>query len=595
MSKGNALKSRNKKVSVIAFIFLLLFIGYFYTIQDFPKSKNSIYLNGEIITINEKMPTAQAMWVENGLIKSIGTNDEILKLKPESTEIVDLKGAVILPGFIDPHTHPSLSAFFADMIDLSGFTHNSNQEVWDHLREAVKAAKPGEWIVCKGIDPVLVKDLKTPSIDFLNEISPNNPLILFAQSLHSYWGNTIAFQEVGINKNTPNPSKSSYYEKDEKGALTGLVVEQEAFRPFITKLQEEVLTKDVLTKAINQTLKEYAQNGNTTIVSTGLTVNDKNSLILFEHLSSENSSFLYKLLEKIGILPTRTPHPRHFIYLRHDTPSLIPEDNESEDDFYDIIGIKHWMDGSPYIGSMYLKEAYLSSDLTQNELHIPEGHAGKALISKEELVSFIKEFHQKGWQIAFHTQGDAAIEEVLEAFEIVDQEIDLNSQRHRIEHCLLLPEAGLDQMKKLNITPSFHINHLYYYGDALKNSMLGPDRVEKILPIKATQEKEIIFSLHADQPMFESKPFRLIQTAIERQTQSGYTISIDQQIGLMDGLKALTIDAAWQIHKEDKIGSLEVGKYADFIVLDQNPFKVDIGKLEEIKVLRTFINGNEVK
>jgi hypothetical protein len=149
-------------------------------------------------------------------------------------------------------------------------------------------------------------------------------------------------------------------------------------------------------------------------------------------------------------------------------------------------------------------------------------------------------------------------------------------------------------MKRLNITPSFHINHLYYYGDALRTDILGEERTQRILPIASTKKGEIKYSLHADQPMFESKPFRLIQTAVERKTKSGYLIGEGEKIELLEAIRSMTINPAWQINMDEKIGSLEIGKYADFIILDINPFTVPTHKLEDIKCLKTFVNGNQI-
>ena len=150
-------------------------------------------------------------------------------------------------------------------------------------------------------------------------------------------------------------------------------------------------------------------------------------------------------------------------------------------------------------------------------------------------------------------------------------------------------------MKNLNLTPSLHINHLYYYGDALKADLIGKERAEKIVPLGSLEERAIKYSIHADQPMFESNPFRLIQTAVERKTRSGAILGDSQNITVLEAIKSLTIHAAWQIHMEDKIGSLEKGKYADFIVVDKNPFTIPTSKLNTIKCLQTYINGNLTK
>ena len=581
-----------RKPIILVILFLLLLSGYFYITNDFKKTTATIYTNGTIITLEKEMPLAEAMLVENGIIKAIGNNNEILKLQTNQNK-VDLKGATILPGFIDPHTHVALSAFLANMVDLSGFTHKTNQEVWSYLRATVKTKKSGKWIVGKGIDPILVKDLQSPNLAFLDKISPDNPLILISQSLHTYWVNSKTFEKVGITKETKNPSKTSYYERDSLGNLTGLIAEQEAFLPILEQLRKEVITSKALINATTKVVKEYAKNGNTTIVSAGITINDAKPLRLYKYLSTDKPSFTNQLLATFGMLPKRTQNPRHFIYVRFDKAFLLP-DKKTSNDFYNIIGVKHWYDGSPYTGSMYLEEPYLVSNLTKNGLHIPKGYRGKPLIKDTDLVRFIKKYHTKGWQIAIHTQGDIANRKVLEAFKKASKNVDISSRRHRIEHCVLLSETSLNTIKELGITPSFHINHLYYYGHALQQDILGNERAQKILPIGAAQANKIIYSMHADQPMFKSKPFRLIQTAVERQTKEGDTLGYKQRISVLDGIKAMTINAAWQINMENKIGSLKKGKYADFIILDKNPLTIPIKKLQDIQILQTFVNGNKV-
>ena len=579
------------KLLVVAGIFLLA--CYFLISKDFDKNEAIIYTNGNFITLDKNLPKATAIFVEDGKIIDIGNSTTLQENHP-TIKTIDLKGATVLPGFIDSHTHVALSAFFNDMIDLSGFKHKNNAEVWKYLQEQIKTKKEGEWIICKGIDPILVEDLKTPNITFLDKIAPNNPVLLVSQSMHTYWVNSATLKKVGIDKNTPNPSEASFYEKDSNGELTGLIAEQEAFTPILNQLKEDVLTSNFLINSTVKTLKKYAKNGNTTLVSAGITINDDKPLRLYEHLSAKKSSFLNQSLVTIGLLPKRTQNPRHFIYIRHDRSFLLPKE-ELEDDFYNIIGVKHWFDGSPYTGSMYLKEPYLSSDLTKNELHIPDGYSGKALVEEDSLVKFIKKYHAKGWQIAIHSQGDLSNQKVINAFKKANKTVNIKEKRHRLEHCLLISSNSISEMKDLNLTPSFHINHLYYYGKALSESVIGKTRAEKILPIKTTEKLQIPYSLHADQPMFESKPFHLIQTAVKRQTKESDTLGYQQRISVLNGLKAMTINAAWQIHKEDKIGSLSKGKYADFIIVDKNPLETPIDSLHNIQVIKTFVNGNEIR
>ncbi|GGG97767.1 lipoprotein [Polaribacter pacificus] len=572
----------------------LIFILYTYLLRDFRRTLPTLYTNGHIITLNEENDFAESMFVENGKIVDIGTNEQLKKYDLKNVDIVDLKGATVMPGFIDAHTHFSISMFLSEMHDLSGFKFKTNKEVWERFEQIVKSTKKGDWVICKGIDPILVQDLVPPSIEYLDKIAPDNPVLFFSQSLHNYWANTKAFELVGVDVNTPNPSAHSYYGKDNNGNLNGEIIEQEAVKPFFDVLKNEVLTTKKLGAAASKVMLDYAKNGNTTIVSAGITIEDSKPLLLFKHLSNNHPQLLGNVLATVGLFPTRKQYPRHFMYMRHDMSHLMPERKQKVNDFYDIIGVKHWYDGSPYTGSMYLNEPYLNTDLTSLKMHIPVESRGQALVKIDSLKNFIRSYHTKGWQIAIHTQGDAAINEVITVFEELSTELDFSTSRHRLEHCLLLPKENVNRLKKLHLTPSFHVNHLYYYGDALQTDILGTQRAANMLPIHTVQESNIKYSLHADQPMFESNPFRLIQTAVERKTSTGVVLGKDQRITVLEAIQSLTTSAAWQINMEDKIGSLEKGKYADFIILNQDPLKTKISELSNIKCLQTYINGNLV-
>jgi len=586
---------KRKYLYIIAVIGIIILAAVFSLKRDFKKAGPTIYYNGNILTLDDSSPNAESMLVVDGKILAVGALEEIIKGNSEYSQAqgVDLAGQTVLPGFIDVHTHFALSMFLEGMHDLSGFKHETNASVWKHFEEVVANSAQDEWVVCKGIDPILVKDLQVPTIQYLDSIAPSNPVVIFSQSLHSYWANSKAFELAGISYETKNPSIHSYYDKDEEGDFTGLIVEQEAFIPFVEVLKRDVLTSSFLSDMSGKVMKGYAKNGNTTIVSTGLTINDAKPLILTEHLSNFQPSLLSNLLAKIGQLPSREPMPRHFIYMRHDMAHLMPEKREGNE-FYDIIGIKHWYDGSPYIGTTYMDEPYLETELTFEKLNIPKGTRGKGLVSKKDLKDFIRDYHQKDWQIAIHAQGDAAIEEVVEAYRELDEELDFTNSRHRLEHCMMMSTDQLETIKTLNLTPSFHINHMYYYGDALHEEVLGAERTDKIFPVRSAIDHDLIATLHADQPMFESLPFRLIQTAVERKSKSGMEIGGDEKITLMEALKSLTLNAAWQINMESKLGTIEKGKYADFIIVDKNPFATPVEELHSIICLETFINGNKV-
>ena len=584
-----------KKILFAFILILVILLGLFFLLtQDYQKASPTVYTNGTIITMDEANPTATTIVVENGKIIAVGGDEIMSSNRYENFIRKDLKGKTVLPGFIDPHTHFALSLSLENMIDLSGFTHRTNKEVWSYFEQQLSKVKKGDWLICRGVDPVLIPEITLPTINFLDSVAPDNPVFITAQSLHSYWANTAAFELAGIDANTPDVNEESYYEKDANGKLTGLIVEQAAVLPLLELLEKEFFTPELFGTTAVDVMKEYARNGNTTIVTTGLSISDEKPMHLIRYLSDQSVSLIGRILNLSGMFPDRQAFPRHFMYMRYDRSHLLPESRTEPNDFVDVIGVKHWYDGSPYIGSMYLEEPYLTNEFNQQKLDIPENHTGKNLIEKDDLKTFIKKYHSDGWQIAIHTQGGKAISYVLEAYDELSSELDYSESRHRLEHCLLMPKQELARLSRLGMTPSYHINHLYFYGDALKDHIIGEERAKQLLPLGSSLESGLKLSLHADQPMFASQPLRLIQTAVERKTRLGNKMSPEEQIDLMDAIKAMTIDAAWQIKKEDKLGSLTVGKYADFIVLDENPFAVPVSELQNIECLETYVSGNKV-
>lgn len=577
-------------------IFFLICLGcaalYFFILQDYSQQKSSLIFNGTILTMDKQQPEVEAIFVEDGIIQQMGSYKAIKAFQKSDTEIIDLNGRTLLPGFIDSHTHPVISTFLHSLVDMSGFTHASKEAVWTHLNQAIPSFKKGEWIVAKGFDPILVEGLKAPHISYLDSIAPDHPLLIISQSMHSYWANTLAFERCGINKDSPNPTSASYYGRDSLGELTGFIAEQEAFHPFRDQLLIDI-GKDAIVQTTVDVLDDYAKKGYTSITALGATTDDPNVVLLYRHLSAQQPSLFPQLLAKAGILPARKAAIRHFMFIRQDAAHLLPDSPDNGDDGFKILGIKMWYDGSPYTGSMYIEEPYMESELTQKGFLIPKHYHGEALIDADELKALISNYQDLGWQVAIHAQGDLAIAEIMNTYEQLNN-MASDDYRHRLEHCLLLSESSIKKMKNLGVHPSFHINHLYYYGQSLRDDIIGLERAEKILPVQSAVAQNLVITLHADQPMFESEPLSLLHTAVNRQTTQGDTIGLFHAIDVQSGLEALTINAAWQIKMDDKIGSLQVGKYADFTILNKNPLHSPKEALRMLKVEQTIVNGNTI-
>ncbi len=520
---------------------------------------------GTIHTLSERGDVAEAIAFRDGTIVAVGATSEVLALATARTEVRDLGGKTVLPGFVGAHEHPTLSAIFGDVADVSGFTRATNDEVWEALRVAVADASPGAWVYAMGIDPILVPDLEMPSRERLDALAPENPVVVVSQTMHSFWANSRAFAAVGIGRDTADPGHGSYYERDSQGALTGFVAEVAAARPLLAELQSPWR----LATGYEKVLDDLLAAGFTSVASLGMNAPP--------------------LLARFAALEWLQPRIRQLYYLAPDEVSRLPERPDRSHPFFRILGVKLWHDGSPTTGSMFLEAPYLDSPLTRR-FGIPSSSRGAPILSPESLDTAIAKAERAGWQVAIHSQGDASGREVVRAFDraaVPGQ----GALPRRIEHCALLPEELLPDLARLGVSPSFHINLLYYYGDALADSILGAERVARLLPVRSAFELGLAPSLHADSPMYPPKPLSLVRTAVLRRTRGGRVIGADQAISIDQGLRAVTVNAARQLGMGSEVGSLEVGKAADLVVLAEDPYVVRPEDLGEIDVVGVYMAG----
>jgi predicted amidohydrolase YtcJ len=223
-----------------------------------------------------------------------------------------------------------------------------------------------------------------------------------------------------------------------------------------------------------------------------------------------------------------------------------------------------------------------------------EDYRGYSLRSRDSLISRVVEWHSAGYQIAVHGNGDQAIDHILDAFAAAQRAMPRPDARHRIEHCQTARDDQLDRMKELGVTPSFFVGHVYYWGDRHREIFLGPDRAARISPLAATAARGIVFTVHDDTPVTPVNPLQLIWVSVNRKTTGGRTMGPDQRVSAEQALRAVTSDASWQNFEERDKGTLEVGKLADFCVLDDNPLTVTPAQLRELRVVRTVVGGKTI-
>ena len=524
-----------------------------------------IFRGGPVLTVNASDDVAQALAMRGGVITAVGSEAEVMATKTASTQVIDLQGKTLMPGFVGAHEHPTLTAVFNGAINLSGFQYKTNAEVWEALRKGVAGVPKGQWIYAGGLDAILTPDLKIPSRTELDAIAPDNPLVLVSQTLHSFWANSRAFAEAGITRDTPDPGAGSYYERNAQGEFTGFIAESRAAQPLLKELKAPWKLYNRYANVLDGLLA----NGFTSVASLGYNVPP--------------------LLARVAASRQLTPRIRQYFYLVEDELKYLPAQADNGNDYFKVLGLKLWHDGSPYTGSMYTSAPYLDSALGRT-LGIQAGSHGSAMIAPDALVQKLRQYTAQGWQVAIHSQGDASNRAVLQAVEQAGK-LPGTAPVVRMEHGVFLPADTMPQLARLGVSPSFHIHHIKYYGEALAHSIVGLAAAQQTLPVRAAFSAKVHPTLHADTPMFPAQGFALMQTAMNRATGLGLLLNAPEAITARQALRAMTIHGAYQLRMGDKTGSLEVGKWADLQVVDRNPYDTPVAQLDQLRPSAVYVGG----
>ncbi len=531
-----------------------------------------MFVGGDIVTMADP-PVVESMWIRDGRIQQLGSPEDVWAAAGPDTEIVDLDGATLMPGFIEPHTHPLGTALLGSAINVSGFDHESRADVMETLREALDGFLPQPWIIAFGWDPIMVPDLSPPTLDELDELSPDKPFVILTQMGHEAFANSLALAEAGITRDTPDPPGASFG-RDEDGELTGGVLEVNAVDYLIRALP--VLPPALTELILRWKLADYARAGFTTIGVLGVVGRAEDPVGLLKEMAND-------------------PHVpvRSVVYGLPDQIDLDEKPGDNHDARFELRGVKFWMDGSPYTGGAALAEPYEDSALTRDQLHLPPGHMGPL---NYELANFTEEFgryHRAGYHIAVHTQGERAVQLVLDAAEAVLKDDPWDDHRHRLEHNALITTEQIQRAKALGFELSFFTDHIYYYGDRLPE--LVGDRVERYMPVGTAFREGHLATIHSDNPMTPIDPLRVIRTAILRiPRKGGDPMAPSERLSVDQAIRAMTTNAARQLGVETHRGSLEVGKAADLVLLSRNPFDTAPEQLTDIEVLGTWVDGQPV-
>lgn len=531
--------------------------------------RNAVFINARIRTVDADSSVANSMAIRHGRIVSVGDESVVRAAADENAEIIDAVGRTILPGFIEPHMHFLVIASLRRFENIGPFRYPTVEGAMARLRELVAVTEPGGWIIARQFDPSLQEGPGTLTRDMLDEVSTEHAILVYNASLHFAYCNSRALEIAGITTETPDLAGSPYG-RDEAGNPNG-VLGGGAAMASVARHSGLQANYDIGAAALD--VCEGANRvGVTTFCdqATGMT-------------QGVRELEIYRALSESGSMTARLRYA--LSYALQDRWDETDARYGDGNDFARLVGWKIVSDGSNQGFSGLQREPYLHRT-----------DRGVAYVEADALKEMVADRAARGWPLVIHANGDQAIDNTLDAYEAAFDKGLLTNTPCRIEHCSILHDEQIERIARMGLSPSFLIGHVHYWGHAMRDTVFGEAKASLLDRTASCEAKGIRWTLHSDEPVTEMNPLRCIENAVTRNLwkEAGNTLASEEAIPVEAAIRAMTRDAAWQCHSGHEIGSLEVGKLADFVVLDEDPVEVAPDTIGSIRILETWTGGRRV-
>ncbi len=517
---------------------------------------DQLYENGTIVTM-DRPETAEAVLVREGRVAAVGRRADFATLG--QVERVDLEGRTLLPAFLDAHSHFTAAANAQLQADLTGCASFAavRQRIEDFIRS--RGIPAGQWVTAQGYDHTMLAEGVHPTLALLDAAAPEHPLLLQHQSGHVGVVNTLGLKRLGITPETKAPSGGVIGVKD--GRLTGYL-EENAFLFYQKQLPMPSGAELLAAYRLAQDL--YLSHGITTVQ---------------EGLLAPQMVPLYRAMLGSGLLQVDLVgygEEQSGDALR----AALPEHVGRYHRHFKLAGYKIFLDGSPQGRTAWMRQPYAGE----------ADYRGYPTMSDGQVCSALRHSARDGMQLLAHCNGDAAAEQLLRCAGQVEEEgLELAALRPAMVHAQLLGRDQLAAVQRTGLLLSFFPNHIYHWGDVHIQSF-GWDRAAAISPAASALRRGIPFTFHQDTPVLPPDMLESVWCAVNRRTRAGKVLA-GEAVTAAEGLRAVTVNAAYQYFEEGEKGSIRPGKRADFVLLDQNPLETDPQALREVRVLATIKDG----
>ena len=532
----------------------------------------TVFENGTILPVDPAFSVHEALAISGNKVLAVGSREAVHGAAGKNARIVDLAGRVVMPGFIEPHMHFALMAGLGNLADVGPFQYPTFDGVLETLTTIAANSGAGEWVTARQFDPILLdppRDLTTRDLD---PIIPDRPVFVLNASGHIAYVNSRALELAGISRDTEDPPGGEFG-RYEDGSPNGVLYGQAAFMGIMLQ---------------NQAIVDRMASG---FVDAGREVGDQAIALGITTLCDQATGGLagpaelesYRAMYDGGRMKARI---RAYAYSEQpgwDEAGVKPFDGDA---LMRLAGWKIVTDGSNQGFTGRQREPYYTRDTV-----------GIFYVEPEALRKAVLDRGRRGWPLSMHGNGDAAIDSILDAMEAAQEAgVDVRALRCRIEHCSILHDEQIKRMAALGMVPSFLINHVHYWGHVMRDQVFGPEKVQLLDRCRSVQDAGMNWVMHTDAPVSPLGSLHKIRVAVARDLwkEPDTILAPDERVSVESAIRAITSSAAWACHSEHEIGSLEPGKLADLVILEDDPRQVEPTAISDIGVSETWMDGERV-
>jgi predicted amidohydrolase YtcJ len=568
----NALRTASAPLIVLVLLFCSAVTLHAQSKKETKSGADTIITHARIYTVNPQQPWAEALAIRADKIVAVGSDADIEKFRHPGTKVIDAANQLVLPGFVDCHIHFMEGSISLGEVDLA--ESKDVPEIQQRLKDYAAKHPGNDWLLGLGWDYAMFGAAAIPDKKYLDEIFPDRPVFLHAYDGHTSWANTKALQMAGITKDTPNPLNGIIVRDPTTGEATGALKEHAS--GLVSKIVPEPTRAERLA-ALRDGIKWANKNGLTRVHSAG---GDFPQLELYDELRRHGDLTL-----------------RFYIAYFMDPPEMRPQDLDAietarkkyRDDWIDTNVVKFMVDGVIESHTAALLAPYTDDPSL----------SGKLFWDPEKYNSATAELDKRGLQLFTHAIGELGVRTALNAYQHMEEVNHANDHRPRVEHIETISPSDIPRFGKLGVIASMQPLHSYPDADTLdvwaRNA--GPDRASRAWSWKSIADAGGRYAFGSDWPVVTLNPWYGLQTAVTRQTREGTPpdgFVPSQRLTVAKAVEGYTIDAAFAGRREKTEGSLEKGKLADLIIVNQNIFEIPANQISKTKVRTTIVGGQVV-